>query len=131
MATSEKSKSSLKRPFPQGIEDEATDLVKQYQYRTWQDDEGHWWAEALEYPNAMGDGKTPDSAIKMARKSALLSVATLMEAGEMPPRPMGDAKRTEQINVRVTPLEKELLRTKARQLGFTGLGDLLRAKAIS
>jgi uncharacterized protein (DUF1778 family) len=43
---------------------------------------------------------------------------------------MKTVKRTEQVNIRLTPAEKVLLKRAARERGHRGLGDFLRALAL-
>jgi predicted RNase H-like HicB family nuclease len=94
-------------------------------------EDGEWFGHALEYPEAMGDGKTPAACIKATRRSILAGVATMLEAGESPPAPAREGVRSEQVNIRVTAEEKTLLETTAKQKGFRGLSDFIRTGALA
>ena len=65
------------------------------------------------------------------REALAVAVATLLEAGDVPPPPASEGKRTEQVNVRLTPEEKLLLEEAARSRGFRGLGDFVRSSALA
>ena len=90
-----------------------------------------WYGHALEYPEAMGDGKTPGGCIRATRKALLAAVATMIEAGQTPPAPARQGVRTEQVNVRLTPEEKAVLERCAKRKGFRGLSDFIRAGALA
>ena len=57
-------------------------------------------------------------------------VAYLLEEGHKPPTPAQAGMRTAQVNVRLTAEEKVLLETTAKQKGFQGLSDFVRAAAL-
>ena len=57
-------------------------------------------------------------------------IATYLADGEVPPAPVARAKRTEQVNVRFTPIERDLLAQESARQGFRGIGDLIRAEVI-
>jgi predicted RNase H-like HicB family nuclease len=131
---SAKSKSSSKapidRPFDQGVLQRARAIAEQYQIIL-QFEDGEYYGRGLEMPFVMNDGKTPDSCVRATRESLALAVATLLENDEAPPAPASEGKRTEQVNVRLTPEEKLLLEEAARNRGFRGLGDFVRSTALS
>jgi hypothetical protein len=81
-------------------------------------------------PFVMNDGKTPDECVRATREALTTAVATLLESGEVPPSPASQHKRTEQINVRVTPEEKLVLEEAARSRGFRGIGDYVRSNSL-
>jgi predicted RNase H-like HicB family nuclease len=90
-----------------------------------------WYGHALAYPEAMGDGKTPEQSIKETREALLAAVATMLEDGQTPPAPARQGVRTEQVNVRLTAEEKAVLESKAKSRGFRGLSDFIRTSALS
>ena len=53
------------------------------------------------------------------------------EQGETPPPPAGEGARTEQVNIRFSAEERLALETAARQQGFRGVSDYVRAAALS
>jgi predicted RNase H-like HicB family nuclease len=57
-------------------------------------------------------------------------LATYLADGQPPPCPAGREKRTEQVNVRFTPSERDLLDRESARQGFRGVGDLIRAEMI-
>ena len=120
----------ISAPFDKGVLDAARRIVEAYDIvLRWEEDE--WYGHALEYPEAMGDGKTPTACIKATQKSLIAAVATMIEAGETPPAPARQGVRNEQVNVRLTQEERAVLETSAKQKGFRGLSDFIRAGALA
>ena len=130
---SAKSRSSSKaadRPFDAAVLKRAGAIAERYQIIL-QFEDGEYYGRGLEMPYVMNDGKTPDACVRATREALTVAVATLLEAGEVPPAPASEGKRTEQVNVRLTPEEKLLLEEAARSRGFRGLGDFVRSTALS
>ncbi len=102
---------------------DAYDLVLRFE-------DSEWYGHALEYPEAMGDGKTVESCVRATRKALTLAVAVMLENGQSPPLPASEGQRTAQVNVRLTPEEKALLEVKAKTMGYRGLSDFMRATVL-
>lgn len=102
----------------------AYDLVLRYE-------DGEWFGHALEYPEAMGDGKTLEACVRATRQALAVAVATMLEAGQSPPPPARDGHRSAQVNVRLTPEEKAILESKAKAKGFRGLSDFIRTAVLA
>jgi predicted RNase H-like HicB family nuclease len=117
------------RPFDPAVWKRAEAIAARYRIVIWHED-GEYYGRGLELPFVMNDGATPDACVKAVRGILATTVAAMIERGQAPPPPASDAKRTEQVNVRLTPEEKLLLEQSARQGGFDGVSDFLRAKAI-
>jgi predicted RNase H-like HicB family nuclease len=92
---------------------------------------GEWYGRGLEMPNVFGDGKTPDECVENTKNGLISAVAHLLEQGEVIPAPASERKRTEQVNIRLTPEEKVILGASAKSKGFQGLADFIRAKALT
>src|SRR5687767_12730777 len=116
------SSKAIDRPFDSAILRRAKSVAAQYQI-VLQFEDGEYYGRGLEMPYVMNDGKTPDECVKATRESLAVAVAVLLEEGEMPPAPASGGKRSEQINVRLTTEEKQLLENVARNRGFKGLAD--------
>jgi predicted RNase H-like HicB family nuclease len=101
----------------------AYDLILRYE-------DGEWYGHALEYPEAMGDGKTLDACVRATRQALTVAVATMLEAGQSPPPPAREGHRSAQVNVRLTPEEKAILESKAKAKGFRGLSDFIRTSVL-
>ena len=134
---SNKSKSSktaeelyLSRPFDPAILAEAKRIAAEYEILTWFED-GEWYGHGLELPHTYGDGKTPDECIASVREGLVLTVASMLEDGEQPPRPARLGERSEQVNIRLTAEERALLDNRSRAGGFKGLSDYVRAAALA
>lgn len=128
-----KSKSSSKaidRSFGRGTLRRAAEIAAQYQIVI-QFEDGEYYGRGLEMPYVMADGKTPDACVTATRKAMSVAVATLLERGEVPPMPASLNKRSEQINIRLTPEEKLLLEELARSKGFRGISDFVRSTSLS
>jgi uncharacterized protein (DUF1778 family) len=57
-------------------------------------------------------------------------VATLLEMGQSPPPPASKNKRTEQVNLRLTVEEKQVLERAAHLHGYRGIGDYVRITSL-
>ena len=129
-AKSSKSRRAVDRPFAQAVLARAAEIAAAYQIIL-QFEDGEYYGRGLEMPLVMNDGPTPDACVRATRESLTSAVATLLEKGEVPPAPASDAKRSEQVNVRLTVEEKLLLDEAARHRGFKGLGDFVRTTVLA
>lgn len=129
-ARSKSSSKAVDRPFDRAVLKQARAIADKYQIIL-QFEDGEYYGRGLEMPFVMNDGKTPDACVRATRESLTTAVATLLEAGDVPPAPASEGKRTEQVNVRLTPEEKLLLEEAARSRGFRGLGDFVRSTALA
>lgn len=55
----------------------------------------------------------------------------MLDNGQNPPVPVGDVRRTAQVNIRIATQEKSLLEQPARAHGYHGVSDYLRDRALS
>jgi len=85
---------------------------------------------AVEFPTAFAKGKTREKCLEATKEVLTAAVATMIHLGGTPPAPAATQRRTAQVNVRLTPTEKDLMARAAAESGFKGLGDFLRAAAI-
>ncbi|MBL7153060.1 MAG: hypothetical protein ISS79_05040 [Phycisphaerae bacterium] len=85
---------------------------------------------AVEFPTAFAKGKTREKCLKATKEVLAAAVATMIHLGGTPPAPASAQRRTAQVNVRLTPTEKDMMSRAAAESGFKGLGDFLRAAAI-
>lgn len=120
----------LNREFESKILAKAKKIVEKYEVIMSFGD-GEWYGKGLEMPLVFGDGKTPDECIKNTKEALTATIAHLLEIGEVVPAPASDGKRTEQVNVRLTVEERAILGATAHSQGFKGLGDFLRARALT
>ena len=130
---SAKLKSSSKkidRPFDPAILRRAREIAGSYQIILHFED-GLYFGRGLELPTAMNHGKTPDECVRATREILTTAVAYMLESGQTPPSPASENKRTEQINVRLTPEEKLFLEEAARTKGFRGISDFVRSASLA
>src|SRR5215207_1577132 len=125
-AKSKNSSARIDRPFDAGILRRAREIADAYQIIL-QFEDGLYYGRGLEMPTVMNHGKTPDECVRETKDILTTAVAYMLEKGETPPAPASENKRTEQVNVRLTPEEKLLLEEKARTKGFRGVSDFVRA----
>jgi len=92
-------------------------------------EEGYWFGHGVELHYAMGGGNTPSRCVKDTYEAMRAVVALMLEKGECPPHP-SNQKREEQVNIRLTVLEKLQLETQAAQGGFNSISDYMRCKAL-
>ena len=93
-------------------------------------EEGEWVGHALEYPEAIGVGKTVQQCMDETRKSLLIGVASMLQDGLTPPIPARQGVRSEQVNLRLTPEEKAVLESRSRTKVFRGIADYVRSSAL-
>ncbi len=124
-----KSAAAIDRPFGVNVLKEARKIAAEYQVIL-HCEEGHWYGRGLELPHVFGDGVTADACIAETRLALCGAVACMIERGQRPPSPAREGTRTQQVNVRLTAEEKAVLEAAAKNQGFKGLSDFLRAAAL-
>ena len=126
---SSKTGKAIDRPFDPDILRRAREIAEAYQYIVHFND-GDFFARPLELSGTMNDGKTRDEAIANGIDIATTVVAYMLEEGQVPPLPASEDRRDEQVNVRLSKLEKVLLEEAARARGFRGISDYMRTAAL-
>ncbi len=121
---------AIDRPFDPKILKRAREIADGYHIILHFED-GEYYGRALEMPDVMNDGRTPDECVENTRDILATVIAYLMEKGEAVPAAASENKRTEQINVRLTPEEKLLLEETARSKGFRGISDFVRSASLA
>ena len=94
-------------------------------------EDGLYYGRGLELPTAINHGRTPDECVKATRDILTTAVAYLLESGQTAPAPASENKRSEQINVRLTPEERLLLEEAARSKGYRGISDFVRSASLA
>ena len=126
---SRKSAKAVERPFSAQVLKEARKIAVEYQVIL-HCEGGHWYGRGLEMPHVFGDGNTADRCIEDTQEALCGAVACMLEQGQRPPAPARQGTRTQQVNVRLTAEEKAVLEATAKNQGFRGLSDFLRAAAL-
>jgi predicted RNase H-like HicB family nuclease len=121
---------AIDRPFDPKLLRQARTIADSYHIILHFED-GEYYGRALEMPDVMNDGRTPDECVENTRDILTTVIAFHMEKGESVPLPASENKRTEQINVRLTPEEKLLLEETARSKGFRGISDFVRSASLA
>ena len=106
------------RPFDPAVLAKARKIAADYEIVMWFED-GEWYGRGLELPH-----------IASVRQGLVVTVATMLEDGDLPPAPARTGERTEQINIRLTASEKAMLENRSRAGGFRGVSDYVRAAAL-
>ncbi len=126
---SRKSRRKIDAPFSPDLLRRAKALADRYQIVVSFED-GEYYGRGLELPFVMDDGKTAESCIANTREALAVTIATMIEQGEAPPSPASDEKRDQQINIRLSAMEKAALEEAARQAGYSGVSEFVRAAAL-
>ncbi|HMD53982.1 MAG TPA: type II toxin-antitoxin system HicB family antitoxin [Phycisphaerae bacterium] len=121
--------SKLNRPFSKNVLAQAKKIADRYKIVLSHED-GDYIGHGLEMPLVMADGKTAKQCVANTHDALVAAVATMIEHHEPVPAPTLEAKRTEQVNVRLTREEKMLLESSAKRKGFEGISDFLRVAAL-
>lgn len=132
MSTSKSSRSSrdLRGPIPADLLRKGMELARRYQVVLWEES-GEFYGRGLELPYVMEDGPTADACMKKLRQAMGETVGHLLERGEPAPSPVSEARRTAQVNIRITTQEKSLLEQVARAHGYHGISDYVRDRALA
>lgn len=118
------------RPFAPSVMATAKKLADQYQIVLTYED-GEWFGHGLELATVFADGKTVARCVRNTRGALAAAVATMLEQGQTPPVPARSGVRSEQVNIRLTPEERTVIEEVAKQRGFRGLSDFVRAGAMA
>jgi len=132
--TSSPRKKTRKRPrapIDPKVRREARRIAKQYAIIVQPDEQLGHVGSAVEMPHVFADGQTAGECLSATLDALTLAVAAMLERDATPPEPASGAKRQARINVRVTAREKFILQQAARRGGFKGIGDYVRATALS
>ena len=132
-STSARSRSrsaKIDRSFDPALLERARQIAEQYRIIIRHED-GEYYGQALELPGAMNDGKTPAQCLENTIDIVSTTIASMLERGEIPPLPASDERRDEQVNVRLSKLEKLTFEEAARSRGFRGLSDFMRSATLS
>ncbi len=92
---------------------------------------GEYYGEALELPGSLNDGRTPTECVENTIDIVTSTIATMLERGEIPPLPASNERRDEQVNVRLSKLERLTFEEAARSRGFRGLSDFMRSATMN
>jgi predicted RNase H-like HicB family nuclease len=130
IAKSKNSLGKLDRSFGPDLLKRARQIAEQYRIVIKHAD-GEYYGQALELPGAMNDGKTPGECLQNTIDIVTTTIATMLESGQIPPLPASDERRDEQVNVRLSKLEKLTFEEAARSRGFRGVSDFMRAATLS
>lgn len=130
MCARSRSYKKIDRPFAAELWAKAKMVAEQYQIVLQREPDELWIGHGLEMPLVFGEGPTADACVADTREALAAAVATVLEQGEIPPRPAREGARSFQVNVKLTAEEKAVLESRARQRGFRGLSDFMRAKAL-
>ena len=126
---SRKSRRKIDAPFSPDVLRRARALADRYQIVVSME-VGEYYGRGLELPLVMDDGATPQACVANTREALVVTVATMLELGQTPPSPASDEKRDQQINIRLSALEKAALEEAARQAGYSGVSEFVRAAAL-
>lgn len=121
----------LTRPFDPAIWEQAEKIARTYHLvMVPEPDVGGYLGRTIEFPLVMADGETVEACAASVMEATTLAVATILEEGKHPPAPASEAKRDQQVNIRLTAEEKFRLEQASRAAGFRSLSDFIRAAAI-
>ena len=117
------------RPIDPADLKRARDIAKRYSSVLTYDD-GSFAMRCVESPSVVAFGDTPQEA--MADYQGCLEIALVykIEEGEDIPLPTNDDQRTQQVNIRLTAMEKLRLEAVSKQQGFRSLSDFMRAASL-
>jgi len=86
---------------------------------------------ALDFPTGFGRGKTREECLEETKEILKIAVAIMLDLGGIPPRPAGAQGRTAQINIRVTPAEKDLIKRASTYYGYRDIAEFIRTTTMT
>ena len=115
--------------IPEKVLAKARKIAATYQIIIEPDPDAGYVARSLQLPGVLADGPTLVQCVKGIAFALETVIAAMLEAGKTPPAaPTGT--RSEQVNIRLTTVEKHQLESEATRGGFTGLSDFVRSVAL-
>lgn len=120
----------IEGPFAGDILTRARQIAEGYHILLEPDGRRAFRGAVLEIPTVFAHGRSPDQCVAATREVAAVAIATMLEAGVEPPHAGAGPQRTEQMNVRLDPLEKIVLRQAAERGGYRSISDYVRAVAL-
>src|SRR5689334_22387472 len=112
-----------RRPFDPAVVKNAEEIASRYTVLVSPEPDVGYLGRILEMPYVMADGKNRAACIEQTLEAAAAVVATMIERGEAPPSPASDEKRSEQLNIRLSVMEKLQLESAAEQKGYRSVSD--------
>lgn len=128
--TKKRAKNAVDAPFDPAIWKEAQQIAATYQMLITTDPDLGYFGRTVEMPMVMADGKTLAACAKQVLEATTLTIASVLEDGESPPRPASEGKRDQQVNLRLTGLEKLELEAAANREGYRSVSDFIRSAAL-
>jgi len=78
------------------------------------------------FATIVGRGRTREECLRDAQEALVAGIATMLHHGGCPLKPTPIDRKTELLNIRITPEDKGLLTKAANQLGFKRLSEFIR-----
>jgi hypothetical protein len=129
-AKSRKNAPAIDRPFTPEVLARARHCADQYSVILWRE-EGRYLGSSVELPQCLGIGRTPDLCLRETRDVMVSAIATDLERGIEPPAPAAAHRRSEQVNIRLSPVERHRLEIAASAGGYHGISDYIRDSVLS
>jgi predicted RNase H-like HicB family nuclease len=128
--SSAKTRKPIDRPFAPEVLRDARAAAPKYQLVLHEEQGEGYSATVLELPNVFGFGETVEKCVAETRELLVTMIAFMTERGESIPSPAVENKRSEQVNVRLTAMEKLRLEHEASSGGYRGISDFIRERAL-
>lgn len=109
---------------------QARELADRYRLLVEKTEKGRYIGSAFEMPSVIIGAAAEAECVELTRQALALGVQLMLDQGKEPPASSSDNKRSEQVNVRLTAMEKMRLEEASRRQGFRGLSDYIRNKAL-
>jgi len=122
---------AIDRPFAPDVLSEAERVASTYAYVIEPNTEdGGFVGYTLELPLVLGDGLTGLKCIASVHEATVFALATMLENRQAPPEG-ATSPRSEQVNIRLTSMERLRIDHAARRAGFRSVSDFVRSAALS
>jgi len=123
------SKKEESRPSKASLKKAALE-VERYKLTIERTEEGEWLGSSVEIPTVFARAQTVEECLRETRSALTIAIAVLIDQGRPVPAPSSEAKRDQQVNVRLTAEEKLRLEAASRNCGFRSVSDFIRAVVL-
>jgi len=123
-------RAQLSSTFAPDIWHQATEIAARYRIVLAFEEGLGYVGRTAEMPYVTADDRDEQSCLFKTREATAAAIAALLTEGDKPPLPAADAKRDQQVNIRVSSEEKERLETAATQAGFRSVSDFIRTAGL-
>jgi hypothetical protein len=124
------SRATKAKGFDKALLARASDIVLGYRLMIERIGPDEFMGRSVELPGVVGFGSSHQRCIESTLRTQSYEVCTLLERGEPVPESVSSRRRTVQLNLRISPNEKQEMEQAALARGFRSISDFVREAAL-